>query len=177
MKRGVVVLVVLCCACRPATRDLAPCPVHDIGAEVQRLVERGNQGAPEKVSAAWVTTVGWGCPCPLFVLAQGSPDPPGDDVFVQPESGAGVPVMEDYVLSGGRYIVTGSYTGRRGNWKPRSGDALRGGRYPKCWEFKVDSWCYEPPDHVDEFLAEELRDADSAGLPWCGPRPRLPEEL
>jgi hypothetical protein len=94
-------------------------------------------------------TIGWGCPCPPYVLASAKGEVTSDDQFLYPSFLPGVRVLA-WPPADGRYRLTGRYTGEtinRYQWAKRVGDKPPGrgdGReyYEKRHPvFEVSGWC------------------------------------
>jgi hypothetical protein len=102
-------------------------------------------------------TIGWGCPCPPYVLASAKGEVTSDDQFIYPVFLPGVRELS-WPPADGRYRLTGRYTGEsvdRYEWARRRGEASPGrGDGREYYEtrhpvFEVSGWCvvsWETPD-------------------------------
>jgi len=105
-------------------------------------------------------TIGWGCPCPPYVLASAKGEVTSDDQFLYPTFLPGVRDL-GWPPADGRYRLTGRYTGERMNryeWAKRRGEKSPGrgdGReyYEKKHPvFEVSGWCVISWETMDDDL-------------------------
>lgn len=115
-------------------------------------------GAASRGGLVVEDTIGWGCPCPPYVLASAKGEVTSDDQFLYPIFAPGVRDLS-WPPANGRYRLTGRYTGEsmdRYDWARRRGEASPGrGDGREYFEkrhpvFEVSGWCVISWEAMDD---------------------------
>ena len=142
-------------------------PAGRLVTEVQKLAQAGEASVPAAIVLSAISTVGWGCPCPPFALAEAEEHSltDRDEAYITVVTTSGLPAIEAFRFRG-RYRISGHYTGRKIG--PDYGRKQTNGSY----EFMATDWCYHPPEKYDPSECG-LDGAEKPGMRWCSTPPKV----